>query len=141
MTGRTRILILSVAAAAVTTALACGGYNPGGPSGTGGGGGSTGGPGPSGATITIGANGAISPSSVTISSGQSVTFVNNHTVNHVIDSDPHPAHTDCPAINNVDLLAPGQTRLTNALTAIRTCGFHDHNDPTNANLQGTIVVR
>ena len=138
MTRCTRILTMAALAAAVSTALACGGGggNPGGPSGVGGGS-----PGPSGATITINAQGAVTPKTVTINSGESVTFVNNHTVTHEMDSDPHPAHTDCPAMNAVDLITAGQTKLTNAFTTSRTCGFHDHNDPTNANLQGTITIR
>ena len=43
------------------------------------GGGSTG---TIGATITIGANGVLSPATVTISSGESVMFVNNHNRDH-----------------------------------------------------------
>jgi plastocyanin len=101
----------------------------------------TGGPGPSGATITIGSNGAVSPSEVTISVGQSVTFVNNDSRGHQIASNPHPSHTDCPAINALNVIAAGQTKLTNALTTARTCGFHDHNDPDNRSLQGNIIVR
>jgi plastocyanin len=101
----------------------------------------TGSPGPSGATITISAGGVVSPSAVTINSGESVTFVNNHSQSHQIASNPHPAHTDCPAINALDTINGGQTKLTNALTTSRTCGFHDHNDPSNGSLQGTITIR
>jgi plastocyanin len=97
--------------------------------------------GPSGATITVGANGAVSPSSVTISVGQSVTFINNDTRSHELASDPHPAHTNCPSINALGVLGTGQTKLTNSFGAAGSCGFHDHNDPTNAGLQGTITVR
>jgi len=113
---------------------ACGGYgtNPGSVSG---------GPGPSGATITIGANGAVSPKNVTVTTGQSVTFVNNDSKAHQIDSDPHPAHTDCPQINVVDRLEVGQSKLTNAFTTAKSCGFHDHLDDTNQNLRGTITIQ
>ena len=120
--------------------VACGGGG-GSPAGPGGGGGAGGGaPGPSGATITI-AGGRVTPSEVTISVGQSVTFVNNNGRSHDVSSDPHPVHTDCPAINAVGNLANNQTRLTNAFTSARTCGFHDHNDPDNASLRGRIVIR
>jgi plastocyanin len=97
-------------------------------------------PGPLGATVTIGANGAVSPSSVTISVGQSVAFVNNNTRRHDMTSDPHPTHTDCPQMNAVGFLNPGQTRNTNAFPTARTCGFHDHDDPDNASLRGQIVI-
>jgi plastocyanin len=108
--------------------------NPGG----GGGGGSTG---PIGATITIGTNGAVSPGSVTINQGESVMFVNNHNGDHQMSSDPHPNHTDCPAINALATLGSGQSRATNALTTSRTCGFHDHLNDTNINLRGNIIIR
>ena len=102
------------------------------------GGGSTG---PIGATITIGANGVLSPATVTINSGESVMFVNNHNRDHQIASDPHPNHTDCPAINALNTLGSGQSRATTALTTSRTCGFHDHLDDTNINLRGNIIIR
>jgi plastocyanin len=124
-------------ALALVTAVACSDDGPTtGPSG-----GGSGSPGPSGATITIGANGAVSPTQVTIAVGQSVTFVNSHSAPHEMASDPHPAHTDCPSINRVGTLAAGQTQLTNAFTAARTCTFHDHREDTNANLKGTIRIQ
>jgi plastocyanin len=121
----------------LTAAAACGSSSPTSP----GGGGGSGGPGPVGATVTIGANDAVSPASVTINPGESVTFVNNGSQPHEITSNPHPAHTDCPAINAVGLLSPGQTRTTNALTTSRSCGYHDHRDDSNNALRGTIVIR
>ena len=101
----------------------------------------TGAPGPSGATMTIGANGVMTPKDVTITRGQSVTIVNNDTRAHEMRSDPHPNHTDCPAINAVGLLQPGQSRLTNALSTARTCGIHDHMRETDTNVQGRITIQ
>ena len=141
MAFRTIGLKFAVVAALLALAPACGGSNSN-PIGPGGGG--SGGPGPSGATITISATGAISPSSVTINSGESVTFVNNDMragISHNMSSDPHPAHSDCPAINALGVISPGASKLTNALTTSRTCGFHDHNDPDNPALRGTITIR
>ncbi|MGE0394290.1 MAG: hypothetical protein AB7K63_20275 [Vicinamibacterales bacterium] len=92
------------------------------------------------ATITITSAGA-SPRSVTIAAGGRVTFVNNDSRAHDMSSDPHPEHTDCPAINQAGFLAAGQSRATGNLTTVRTCGFHDHDQPTNTSLQGTIVIR
>jgi hypothetical protein len=68
-------------------------------------------------------------------------FVNSDTRSHQMASDPHPAHTDCPPINAVSTLSPGQSRSTANLTPARTCGYHDHIDPTNTSLQGTITIR
>lgn len=122
-------------AAGLVLIVACGdsGSPPAGPSG----GGS---PGPSGATITISASG-VNPSSVSITTGQSVTFVNSDSRSHEIASDPHPAHTNCPSINALGTIGAGQTRLTNSFSTTATCGFHDHGDPDNNSLKGTITIR
>lgn len=92
-------------------------------------------------TITISAAGVVSPKSIAVSPGARVTFVNNDTRVHDMNSDPHPAHTDCPEINVVGFLMAGQSRLTANLTTVRTCGYHDHNQDSNTNLQGTIIIR
>ena len=99
------------------------------------------GPGPSGAIITVGANGTVSPSSVSITVGQSVTFVNNDTRGHELASDPHPAHTQCPSLNALGVVGTNQPKLTNSFTGAGTCTFHDHNDPNNNGLKGTITIR
>jgi len=99
------------------------------------------GTGPVGATITIGANGAVGPAAVTINVGEVVTFVNNDSRPHDMESNPHPQHTDCPAINAVATLQPGQSRNTGSFTSARTCGFHDHANPDNTALHGTITIR
>ena len=83
----------------------------------------------------------LSPATVTINSGESVRFVNSHNRTHQMASDPHPNHTDCPAINALPTLDPGQSGQTNALTTSRTCGVHDHLNDTDAKLKGSIVVR
>lgn len=96
---------------------------------------------PTTATITIGGDGRVSPSSVTIAPGGRVTFVNSDNQAHDMSSDPHPEHTDCPEINQVGFLTAGQSRTTGNLNTARTCGFHDHNQPTNTALQGRIVIQ
>jgi plastocyanin len=140
----TRILAAQTLTVAVlVTAAACGGSYTS-PSSSGGGSvvvGSTGSVGTVGATITIGTSSAVSPSTVTISVGQSVTFTNNDTRTHDMESDPHPAHTDCPSIANVGLLQPGQSKTTFGFASAGSCGFHDHNNPDSAGLKGRIVIQ
>lgn len=128
----------------VALSIACGGGSstptnptppPAGGGGTGGGGGGTGT-----TTFTITSAG-VSPRSLTVAPGTRVTFVNNDTRTHEMNSDPHPSHGDCPAIDQVGFLAAGQSKQTGNLNDIRTCGFHDHNLPGVAALQGTIIVR
>jgi plastocyanin len=134
---RTRVGTYLAAAGLMAAAIACGGsdgenpMSPTPPSGS---------PGPSGATITI-ANGAVSPSSVTITAGQSVTFVNNDNRAHEMASNPHPVHSDCPQMNALGNIPAGATRSSNAFPTARTCGFHDHSDPENRSLQGTVVIQ
>jgi plastocyanin len=91
--------------------------------------------------ITISSGGVVSPKDLTVTPGARVLFVNNDGRRHDMTSDDHPDHMECPAINQVGLLMPGQNRETGNLVAIRTCGFHDHEDPDNKNLRGQIVVR
>ncbi len=91
-------------------------------------------------TVTITATGA-SPRNLSIALGTRVLFVNNDSRSHNMTSDPHPDHTDCPEINQVGFLSPGQSRETGNLVIARTCGFHDHDNPGQANLIGQIVIR
>jgi hypothetical protein len=77
---------------------------------------------------------------VTITQGGRVTIVNNHSRQHDMSSDPHPTHTECPEVNAVGFLAPGQSRTSGNFNTVRTCGFHDHDLPNDAGLQGRIVI-
>ena len=91
--------------------------------------------------ITISATGTASPRELTVPPGSRVLFVNSDSRRHNMTSDPHPDHLDCPELNQVGLLNPSQSRESGNLVAVRSCGFHDHDDPDNANLRGTIIIR
>lgn len=92
------------------------------------------------ATITIGADGRVTPTTVTVTRGGRVTMLNNHNQAHDMWSDPHPEHTQCPELA-WGFLSPGQSRASSNLNTARTCGFHDHTLPDNANLKGTIIIQ
>lgn len=128
--------------ALVTTACGDGGGGgtPAGPSGGSTGGGTTGGGAASSATITIGSNGVVSPAAVTIAQGGRVTFVNNDSRSHDMNSDPHPSHEECPPLAQVGFLSPGQSKTSGNFNTVRTCGFHDHNLPTATSPQGRITI-
>jgi hypothetical protein len=96
-------------------------------------------PAPSTMTVMITASG-LSNSTFDLAVGGTVTFVNNDTQAHEPASNPHPAHTDCPALN-VGALNPGESRATGALTVARACGFHDHMHADAAAWKGTITIR
>ena len=81
-----------------------------------------------GRTITI-TNAGVSPNELTVPAGTRVLFVNNDSRAHNMTSDPHPDHNDCPELNTVGVLQPGQRRESGNLVTVRTCGFHDHDDP------------
>jgi hypothetical protein len=91
-------------------------------------------------TMTISSAG-VNPKTLQVAVGGRVRFVNNDTVTHMMGSDPHPDHTDCPEINQVGFLLPGQSRETGNLVQPRTCGFHDHERPDVQALRGTITIR
>jgi len=93
------------------------------------------------ATITIGTNGAVSPSSVTLTRGGRVTMVNNDSRSHDMASDPHPEHTECIELNQIGFLSSGQQRTSGNFNTARTCSFHDHNLPASAGLKGTIIIQ
>src|SRR5215208_2064353 len=115
-----RTLAAGGAAALVcAVALSCGG---GGSSNTGPSGSCT----PSGnpATLVI-QNGSICPQTITITRGGQLTILNQDSSSHDMSSDPHPAHGDCPELNQIGFLNTNQQRSSGNLTIARTCGMHD----------------
>ena len=91
-------------------------------------------------TITIASGGVVTPSAIRVAVGSRVTIINSDSRVHDMNSDPHPGHTTCPAINWGNI-QPGQSIQSDALTTARTCGFHDHNLPDNRSLQGSIQIQ
>lgn len=133
-----KMLLASIALSAlVLWALGCGG---------GGGGGGTPtnpSPGPSsgavGATITLSASG-VSDATPRINAGERLRVTNNDTRTHEIMTTPHLIHTDCPGLNSIGRLAPGQSGQSDPLTTVRGCGFHDHMNPDDNSFRGQVLV-
>jgi plastocyanin len=117
---------------AVVCAASCGGGSPSSPTPP---------PAANPNVVTIGSGAIVSPRELTVAAGARVLFVNNDSRRHDMASDEHPDHLECPALNQVGLLNPGERRESGNLVTVRTCGFHDHDDPTNNNLKGRIIVR
>ena len=90
--------------------------------------------------ITITTTGA-EPKELTVPQGTRVLFVNNDSRRRNMTSDPHPEHDLCPELNVVGFLNTGQSKETGNLNVVRSCGFHDHDDPDNNNVKGRIVIR
>ena len=73
--------------------------------------------------------------------GGRVMFVNNDNVPHDIQGGPDPDHRDCPEIDVVGFLTPGQSRQTNPLPTARTCQYHDHTvHDDHHGFEGRIVI-
>lgn len=132
---RTVRTLLAGAGAAATVALllSCGGSSSTTPSN----GGTT--P-PAGNTIVI-SNNALSPRSITMTRGSQLTITNNDSRSHEMTSDPHPEHTDCPELNQIGFLTPGQSRQSGNLNTARICRVHDHNLPDTSSLQAILTIQ
>ena len=86
-------------------------------------------------------NNAISPQTITVTRGSQLTIVNSDSRSHQMESDPHPEHTDCPELNQIGFLNPGQSKQSGNLNTARRCGMHDHNSPDTAALKVTITIQ
>ena len=91
-------------------------------------------------TIVI-SNNALSPQSITVVRGSQLTITNSDSRSHEMDSDPHPEHTDCPELNQIGFLNPGQSKQSGNLNTARTCRIHDHGSPETASLKATITIQ
>lgn len=102
-----------------------------------------------GASITITAAGftldktsaaAFSLHDLHVYQGARLTFLNSDIEPHDVLSDPLHIHTDCPEINAAGYLVPGQSRATDPLDRIRTCGFHDHTSEGDDAFAGKVTI-
>jgi hypothetical protein len=123
----------AAAALALAAAFSCGGSSSTGPSGT-----CTPSTNPN--TLVV-MNGAICPQVITVALGSQLIITNQDGDVHEMTSDPHPDHRDCPELNAIGFLNPGQTRSSNNLNTPRRCGMHDHGRPDNAALKATITIQ
>ena len=90
--------------------------------------------------VTITASG-VSPRNVAVPIGGQVTFTNNDSRTHDMQSDPHPEHDDCPELAQIGFLRVGESRTSGNLNLALTCTYHDNmNEGTNS-LRGSIVVQ
>ena len=86
-------------------------------------------------------NNTICPSTLTVPRGTQITILNSDSRDHQMNSDPHPEHTDCPELNQVGFLNPGQSRPSGNLNTAGKCGIHDHDAPLTASLKATITIQ
>jgi|SRR5436190_7920007 len=91
------------------------------------------------ATLTL-TNAGVAPKQVRVYLGSPLTFTNGDAFGHDIASNPLHLHTDCPELNTIGFLVPGQSRTTSAPGTVRACGFHDHTNEGDARFYGTVFV-
>lgn len=85
-------------------------------------------------TITI-ADGKFSPEIISVNISTKITFVNKDSKPHQIASDPHPTHTDLPALNST-ILYKGESFSLVADTA----GEYKMHLEDNPSVGGKIIV-
>jgi hypothetical protein len=95
---------------------------------------------PSEPTVRVTARG-FEPPNIVVAAGGRVRFENADDRPHSIRSNPIDTHADCPPINEVGLLSPGQAKVTGLLPEPRTCGYHDELSETSQLLTGSITIR
>lgn len=80
-----------------------------------------------------------SPKEQTIGDRGSVVFYSFDDSRHEMFSDPHPAHTGCPALN-VGAIEPRGDKVSGTLQT-GVCQFHDDLNPGDERFHGTIRVQ
>ena len=95
---------------------------------------------PSEPTVRVTARG-FEPPTVVVAVGGRVRFENSDDRSHSIRSNPIDTHADCPPINEVGFLSPGQAKVTGRLPEPRTCNYHDELSESSQLLTGSITIR
>lgn len=80
-------------------------------------------------------NFAFDPAEITIKKGDTVKWTNEDSAPHFVASNPHPTHTDLPALSS-GTLSTGQS-FSLAFTKTGTFGYHCHLHPS---MTGTVIV-
>jgi hypothetical protein len=91
-------------------------------------------------TITLSATG-FSPQDVTVPVGARVTFVNGDRVGRDVSSGFDHNSRECPEVDVIGFLVPGQSRETAIFEQAKTCRFHEHANIGVPAYQGRIAVR
>ena len=64
------------------------------------------------------------PREISIGVGEFVSFMNHEAVPYTLAGGAGPSQNDCPEVNAVGLLGPGEIRFTAPFPAAKTCDYH-----------------
>lgn len=78
-------------------------------------------------TVTATENGFL-PQNLTIKTNDTIIWQNSRNINIMVDSSPHPEHTDYPPLN-LGLIKPSESKSLSFPTT-GTYRYHDHLSPT-----------
>lgn len=81
-------------------------------------------------------DGSFNPSVLTVSAGDTVTWINKDAIERQVASDPHPTHTDLQSLES-DILGEGD-QYSYTFDTAGEWGYHDHLNPIK---KGIIVVK
>lgn len=80
---------------------------------------------------------SLSPATITIKAGESVTWINNDEESHQIASDPHPQDDNLAGLNGPEKLETGDS-FTYTFAEAGTYTYHDELNPFV--IKGTVIV-
>lgn len=80
--------------------------------------------------------GKFSPQNLNVKLNDYVFFTNKSSANMWVASNPHPTHTDYPAFDSKQNIAPGG-KFKFQFTKVGSWGYHDHLNPS---IGGTVTV-
>ena len=87
-------------------------------------------------TVVVISSAGFMPKDVAIKVGESVTWMNEDSLDHTVNSAPHPTHTAYKPLNTVGALKAGEKKSLTFPEA-GTYKYHDHLNPS---LTGSVTV-
>jgi hypothetical protein len=89
--------------------------------------------------VTITAGG-VKPQVLHVDYPVTVTFTNADAVPHKLESAPELNWDNCPEMNTVGTLKPGQSKAVAFSEKDAVCAYHDAGQPSNTAFQGYIAI-
>jgi len=82
----------------------------------------------------------VNPQVLHVDAPVTVTFTDTDRVAHKLEAAPELAYGDCPEMNGLGTLQPGQQRTVTLDQHGFICAYHDAARPTDMAFQGIIVL-